>query len=106
MKGSRLRRLRRVRTKASKASKVRTKASKGEDEGGFEGFQEKDEGGQGFEGKGDNWNVTEHATGGGCAPPNPPAPVKQQTPLLQTQRNPHGNVLGGLKTEKNEEKRT
>ena len=122
MKGGRLRRLRRVRTKASKASKVRTKASKGEDERGFEGFEGEDEGGQGFEGKGDNWNVTEHATGGAAPPPTPPAPVKQQTPLLQAQRNlslanwparhvrtkrrkPHRNALGGLKTEKNGRKK-
>ena len=59
--------------------------------------------------------------GGGCTPPTSPALVKQQTPLLQTQRTlslanwparhvrtkkgkPHGNALGGLKTEKNEEK--
>ena len=63
MKGGRLRR-------------VRTKASKGEDEGGFEGF----EGGQGFEGKGDNWNVTEHATGGGLRPPQPPRSCQAANP--------------------------
>ena len=58
------------------------------DEGGFEGFEGEDEGGQGFEGKGDNWNVTEHATrggGGGAArpPPNTPALVKQQSPFFK-----------------------
>ena len=94
------------------------------DEGGFEGFEGEDGAGQGFEGKGDNWHATEHATGGGggaAPPPTSPALVKQQTPLLQTQRTlslanwparhvrtkkgkPHGNALGGLKTEKNEEK--
>ena len=53
---------------------------------------------------------------GGCAPPNTPALVKQQTSLLQTQRQwparhvrtkrgkPHGNALGGLKNGENEEK--
>ena len=79
------------------------KASKGEDEGGFEGFQGEDEGAR-FRKQRQQLDVTEHATGGG--PLQPPTPVKQQTSLLQTQRNPHANALGGLKTEKNEEKRT
>ena len=76
------------------------------DEGGFEGFEGEDGAGQGFEGKGDNWHATEHATGGGGGlhPLQPPPLLSSSKPPFFKPNEPSPWPIGlpGMSAQKRE----